>query len=165
MKQFRESWMRDTPGVIVAMRYREDKEYNGLCVWKQKKKIQVHVMPLTIKWINENYADGFGDHITSMTKQKGAFYRVPEDTVKTSGWFPMDTKKICGLKYKSNHSVKVKNPKTWRKRNQPKEHPEKQKHNAYPWIQRSMVCFHNTQKLKLHTYQDGLCSVPMDQKK
>ena len=108
MKQFREAWMRDTPGVIVAMRYQEDKGYNGLCVWKQKQKIHVQVMRLLIDWINENYGEGFSTHIESMQKQKDAFYRVPEDTVKTSGWCAMEMKKICGSKFKPKHPVEVK---------------------------------------------------------
>ena len=94
MKQFRETWMRDTPGVIIAMRYQEDIGYNDLCLWKQKKKIHVQVMPLSIDWINRNYSEEFSTHIASMKKQKDAFYRVPEDTIKTSGWFAMETKKI-----------------------------------------------------------------------
>ena len=73
--------MRDTPGVIVAMRYQENKGYNGLCVWKQKQKVHVQVMPLSIDWINENYGEGFSTHIVSMQKQKDAFYRGPEDTI------------------------------------------------------------------------------------
>ena len=107
MKQFREVWMRDTPGVIVAMRHQGDKGYNGLCVWKQKKKVHVQVMPLSTDWIDENYGEGFSTRIASMQKQKDAFYRVPEDTIKTSGWFAMETKKICGLKFKPKHPVEV----------------------------------------------------------
>ena len=81
-----------------------------------------------------------------MQKQKDAFYRVPEDTIKTSGWFAMETKKICGLKFKPNIQWKSNNQQTTTRRKEHHERPGKQKQNAYHWIQRSMGCFQTRPK-------------------
>jgi len=68
MQQFRNMWLKDSSGVIVAMRYSKNKGFNGLCVRKQSNKIQVRVILLTEKWIDNDYPKGYANQTAAMTK-------------------------------------------------------------------------------------------------
>ena len=108
-KQFREAWMRDTPGVIVAMRYLPNSGYDGLYIWKQNDVMQIKIIPLEKSWIQSNDEDDeMADKIMGLSRtHEKHFYPVDKQSLMDTGWFPMDAKVVRGLKYVKAYETSI----------------------------------------------------------
>lgn len=73
-----------------------------LCVWEQNDVIQTKIIGSQSIWIDNNNRESYAKKSEHMSERKEHVHPVDEGGIEKSGWFPMKTRKIRGIKYVKN---------------------------------------------------------------